>query len=52
MPDTFHGVTPQEAKDQFQDKIETVEARKDERATAEAQLQVLNTSIEAGQEQP
>ena len=49
LPDTFHGVTPQAAKDQFQDKIETVEARNDERDTAEAQLQVLNIKIEAGQ---
>ncbi|MYH79367.1 hypothetical protein F4009_07630 [Candidatus Poribacteria bacterium] len=49
LPDTFHGVTPKEAKDQFQDKIKTVEARKDERNTAEAQLQVLNIKIESDQ---
>ena len=49
LHDTFHGVTPKEAKDQFQDKIETVEARNDERDTAEAQLQVLNIKIESGQ---
>ena len=49
LPDTFHGVMPKEAKDQFQDKIETVEARKDERDTAEAQLQVLNIKIESDQ---
>ena len=49
LPDTFHSVTPKEAKDQFQDKIEKVEARKDERDTAEAQLQVLNIKIESDQ---
>ncbi|MCY3743353.1 MAG: AAA family ATPase [Candidatus Poribacteria bacterium] len=49
LPDTFHGVTPKEAKDQFQDKIETVEVRNDERDTSEAQLQVLNIKIESGQ---
>ena len=50
MPDTFHGVTPKEAKYQFQDKIEKVEERKDERDAAETKLQVLNTSIEADQD--
>ena len=49
LPDTFHGVTPKEAKDQFQGKIEKVEACKDERDTAEAQLQVLNIKIESDQ---
>lgn len=49
LPDTFHDVTPKEAKDQFQDKIEAVETRNDERDTAEAQLQVLNIKIESGQ---
>ena len=50
MPDTFHGVMPKEAKDQFQDKIEKVEERKDERDAAGTKLQVLNTSIEADQD--
>ena len=50
MPDTFHGVMPKEAKDQFQDKIEKVEARKDERDAVKTKLQVLNTSIEADQD--
>ena len=49
LPDTFHGVTPKEAKDQFQDKIEKVEACKDESDTAEAQLQVINIKIESDQ---
>ena len=49
LPDTFHGVTPKEAKDQFQGKIEKVETCKDESDTAEAQLQVLNIKIESDQ---
>ena len=47
LPDTFHGIIPKEAVKQFENKIEEVEARKDERNTAETQLQVLNTNIEA-----
>ena len=47
MPDTFHGVTPKKAVKQFEDKIEAVETREDERRNAEAQLQVLNVNIEA-----
>ena len=47
LPDTFHGITPKEAKDQFQNKIEKVKACKDERDTAKAQLQVLNIKIES-----
>ena len=49
LPDAFHGVTPKAAVTQFENKIEEVEARKDERDTAETQLQVLNTNIEADQ---
>ena len=47
MPDTFHGVTPKKAVNQFEDKIEAVETREDEHGNAEAQLQVLNANIEA-----
>ena len=39
LPDAFHGVTPKEAKDLFEDKIEAVASREGERATAETQLQ-------------
>ena len=47
MPDTFHGVTPKEAVDQFDDKIETVASRETELGKAEADLRVLNANIEA-----
>lgn len=49
LPDAFYGVAPKVAINQFENKIEEVEARKDERDTAEIQLQVLNTNIEANQ---
>lgn len=49
LPDAFHGVPPQEAVDQFENKIEEVEARNDEHDAAETQLQVLNINIEAAQ---
>ncbi len=49
LPDAFHGVTPKEAKDLFEDKIKAVEAREDERDTAKAQLQVLDANIRADQ---
>lgn len=47
LPDTFHGVTPQEAVDEFNNMIEAIEVREDERRNAEARLQVLNTEITA-----
>ena len=47
LPNTFHGVTPQEAVDEFNNMIEAIEAREDERRNAEARLQVLNTEITA-----
>ena len=47
LPDTFHGITPKNAVNQFGNKIQEVEARKGERDTAKTQLQVLNTNIEA-----
>ena len=49
MPDTFHGLEPEAAVDQFENKITEVDARKDERDRAETQLQVLNTKIESDQ---
>ena len=49
LPDTFHGIKPKNAVNQFGNKIQEVEARKDERDTAKTQLQVLNTNIEADQ---
>ena len=45
LPNTFHDVTPQEAVDEFNNMIEAVEAREDERRNAGARLQVLNTRI-------
>lgn len=47
MPDTFHGVKPTEAVNQFEDKIETVASREDELSKAETDIQVLNANIEA-----
>ena len=49
LPDTFHGITPKKSVNQFGNKIQEVEARKDERDTAKTQLQVLNTNIAADQ---
>ena len=50
LPDTFHGIIPKEAVDQFDDKIKEVDRCKDERRRAETQLQVLNTEIKAAQD--
>ena len=47
MPDTFHGVKPKEAVDQFEDKIEAVASRETELGKAEADLRVLNANIKA-----
>ena len=47
MPDTFHGVKPKEAVDQFEDKIEAVASREDELGKAETDIQVLNANIKA-----
>ena len=47
MPDTFHGVSPKEAVDQFEDKIETVASREAELGKAEADIRVLNANIKA-----
>ncbi|MYB96683.1 AAA family ATPase [Candidatus Poribacteria bacterium] len=47
IPKTFHGTTPKEAVDQFEDKIEAVASREDELGRAETDIQVLNANIEA-----
>ena len=47
LPDTFHGVTPLEAVNEFNNITELIETREDERRNAEARLQVLNTEITA-----
>ena len=47
MPETFHGTTPKEAVDQFEDKIETVASREDKLGKAKTDIQVLNANIEA-----
>ena len=49
MPDTFHGAPPKEAVNQFENKIEKVEAREVELRKAKEDLRVLNANIEAGQ---
>lgn len=49
MPDTFHGIAPAAAVEQFDDKIEEVGKHEQERDSAKTQLQVLDTSIEADQ---
>ena len=45
VPDTFHGVSPEDAKDQFSDKIEEVAICKDGLTTTENQLKLLKTNI-------
>ena len=47
MPDTFHGVKPKAAVNQFEDKIEAVASREDELRIAEGDLQVLDEKIKA-----
>ncbi len=47
MPEPFHGVTPKEAVNQFEDKIEGVASREAELRKAETDLQVLNANIKA-----
>ena len=49
VPDTFHGVKPKEAVDQFDSTIKEVAARENERDTAKTQLQMLNVKIESDQ---
>ena len=49
MPDTFHGVKPAAAVDQFEDKVEAVAAREDELDKIETEFRVLEANIEADQ---
>ena len=49
VPAAFHGVSPQEAKDQFSDKIDEVATRKDELNTAETSLKILDAEIKTDQ---
>ena len=49
IPDVFHGVTPDAAVQQFDDKIEEVSSRELELTSKNNQLNVLNTEIQANQ---
>lgn len=49
LPETFHGVAPNVAVDQFNEKIEEVATHKDELDTAKTDLKLLDTKIEADQ---
>ena len=49
IPDTFHGVKPKVAVEQFENKIEEVASREDERRNAETQLQRVEDNIRADQ---
>lgn len=49
MPEVFHGVTPDEAVQQFDDKIKAVDLHDQELTTKNNQLKVLNTEIQNDQ---
>ena len=49
LPKAFHGVTPKETKDLFENKMQEVEACENELRRTETQLHVLKTNIEADQ---
>ena len=49
VPAAFHGVTPQEAKDQFSEKIDEVATRKDALGAAETNLKLLDAEIKTDQ---
>ena len=49
LPEAFHDISPENAKEQFSERIEEVEKRKDERDSAKAKLNLLNTKIETDQ---
>ena len=49
MPNTFHGITPDEAVQQLGDKIKAVDLRDQELTTKNNQLKVLNTEIQNDQ---
>ena len=49
LPETFHGVAPDVAVNQFRKKIEEVEAREDKLGDAKTQLKLLDAKIETAQ---
>ena len=49
MPDIFHGITPDAAVKQFEDKIEKVALREQELTSQSNQLEVLNAEIQSNQ---
>ena len=49
MPDIFHGITPDAAVKQFEDKIEEVGLREQELTSQSNQLEVLNAEIQSNQ---
>ena len=49
MPNDFHGTTPDEAKQQFEDRIEKVGLREQKLTTDHRNLELLNTNIENDQ---
>ena len=49
LPETFHGVTPNAALSQFNEKITEVETCEDTLGSTKTQLNLLNTKIEADQ---
>ncbi|MCE2400246.1 AAA family ATPase [Candidatus Poribacteria bacterium] len=49
MPEVFHGVTPDKAVKQFDDKIKVVDLREQELTTKNSRLNVLNTEIQNDQ---
>ena len=49
LPETFHGVAPDVAVDQFSKKIEAVATREDELSSGAAKLDLLNAKIETDQ---
>ena len=49
LPGAFHGVSPNEAVDQFENKIKEVEVREGELSSAAVKLDLLNAKIETNQ---
>ena len=50
MPNDFHGTTPDDAKQQFEDRIKEVDSRERNLATNNKDLEILNTNIENDQQ--
>ena len=49
IPNSFHGITPDEAKQQFEDRIEEVDSRERDLSTNNTDLDILNTNIKNDQ---